>query len=72
VCSQIWLNHLIGDRHFSYIKNLKKQNPGPQMANKEKKKKHVIHVGSFYEVPFALLSLKTRMAYLAFSVILPK
>jgi hypothetical protein len=41
VCSQIWLNHLIDDRHFSYIKKNKngKTNPGPQMANKEKKNK---------------------------------
>ncbi len=52
-------------------KKLKKTNPGPQMANKEKKK-NMCYVGTFYEVPFALLSLKTRVAYVVFAVILPK
>jgi hypothetical protein len=33
VCSQIWLNHLIDDHHFSYITKLKKQKP--LLASKE-------------------------------------
>ncbi len=27
VCSQIWLNHLMDDHHFSYITKLKKKKP---------------------------------------------